>query len=268
MRNRCLTIAAALLLLPQLAAAQAQPAQTPAAGTVDVGGMFTTADGDEARFERYRDARDGAYTSLALNRETGSYLFNASASHIGYRDQRYAVEYSRPRLDFGFNWISLPLNYSYLTRTPYATSGATLTLPDSAQAAVQGPTNATNDGTAVGVPCAPGAPPASCTTATLAAAKANRSIYNTLADPFDLRHTRHTALFGVNYAATSALDLDAKFISRSITPSNCRSRSISAPTTCPSVRRGRIRREWCASAGMARGSTTATRCWCGTTRSG
>ncbi|MGH9239591.1 MAG: MtrB/PioB family outer membrane beta-barrel protein [Vicinamibacterales bacterium] len=213
MRNRYLALTAALLLIPQLAAAQQPAAAAAATGTVDVGGMFTTTDGDEARYERYRDTRDGAYTSLALNRETGSYLFNASASHIGYRDQRYAVEYSRPRLDFGFHWISLPLNYSYLTRTPYTTNGATLTLPDSAQAAVQGPTNATNDGTAVGVPCAPGAPPASCTAATVAAAKANRSIYNTLADPFDLRHTRHTAMFGVNYAATSAVDLDAKFIS-------------------------------------------------------
>src|SRR5688572_6478847 len=214
MRNRYLALTAALLLIPELAAAQ-QPAPAAAAtGTVDVGGMFTTTDGDEARYERYRDTRDGAYTSLALNRETGSYLFNASASHIGYRDQRYAVEYSRPRLDFGFNWISLPLNYSYLTRTPYTTNGATLTLPDSAQAAVQGPTNATNDGTAVGVPCAPGAPPAACNTpATVALAKTNRSVYNTLADPFDLRHTRHTALFGVNYAATSAVDLDARFVS-------------------------------------------------------
>jgi len=215
MRNLCLTIAAVLLLLPHLAAAQAQPAQAPAAtGTVDVGGMFTTADGDEARFERYRDTRDGAYTSLALNRETGSYLFDARASHIGYRDQRYTVDYSRRRLDFGFNWISLPLNYSYLTRTAYTTNGATLTLPDSAQGAVQGSTNATNDGTAVGVPCAPGAPPATCNTpATVAQAKANRSIYDTLANPFDLRHTRHTAAFAVNVAATSALALDAKVIS-------------------------------------------------------
>ena len=214
MRITHLTLVSALLLIPSPASAQAPPPATgQATGTVDVGGMFTTTDGDEARYERYRDTRDGAYTSLSLNRETESYLFNASASHIGYRDQRYAVEYSRPRLNFGFNWISLPLNYSYLTRTPYTTNGATLTLPDSAQAAVQGPTNATNDGTAVGVPCAPGAPPASCTTATVAAAKANRSIYNTLADPFDLRHTRHTALFGVNYAATSAVDLDARFVS-------------------------------------------------------
>jgi hypothetical protein len=216
MRKIYLTLIAALLLIPQLAAAQApQPAPAPAGtGTADVGGMFTAADGDEARYERYRDTRDGAYTSLTWGRETGSYLFDAQASHIGYRDQRYIVDYSRRRLDFGFHWTSLPLNYSYLTRTPFVTAGTTLTLPDSAQAAVQGPTNATNDGTAVGVPCAPGAPPASCSTPALAAqAKANRSIYDALANPFDLRHQRDTALFDVRYAATSTLDLDARFLS-------------------------------------------------------
>jgi hypothetical protein len=216
MRTTYLTLIAALLLIPPAARAQAPQAAASEAptGQVDLGGMFTATDGDEARYERYRDLRDGAYTSLTLGRETASYVFDATASHIGYRDQRYNVEYARPRLTFGFNWTSLPLNYSYLTRTPYGTSGATLTLPDTAQAAVQGPTNATNDGTAVGVPCAPGAPPASCSTvANAALAKANRSIYDSLANPFDLRHTRHTAGFGATYALTDAVDLDAKFVS-------------------------------------------------------
>jgi len=216
MRNVYLTLIAALLLLPHPALAQApQPVQSEATtGTADIGPMFTTTKGDEARYERYRDLRDGAYTSLGLNRESSSYLFNATAWHIGYRDQRYNVEYMRPRLTFGFNWISLPLNYSYLTRTAYVTNGTTLTLPDSAQAAVQGPTNAAADGTAVGVPCAPGAPPAGCGTVALAAqAKLNRSIYDSLANPFDLRQIRRTAGFAANYALTSAVDLDARFIS-------------------------------------------------------
>jgi|RhiMethySRZTD1v2_1073278.scaffolds.fasta_scaffold10978_8 putative beta-barrel porin MtrB/PioB len=219
MRNAYLTLTAALLLIPRLTTAQAaQPAPAVAAGTgtADVGGMFTTTDGDEARYERYRDTRDGAYTNITWGRETGSYLFDASASHIGYRDQRYNVDYSRRRFDFGFHWTSLPLNYSYLTRTAFVTNGTTLTLPDSTQAAVQGPGNSTTDGTAVGVPCAPGAPPAACTStnaAQIAQAKANRSIYDSLANPFDLRHQRDTALFDVRYAATSTVDLDARFLS-------------------------------------------------------
>ena len=45
------------------------------------------------RFERYRDHRDGLYTGLRVNRESESYLFDAAASHIGYRDQRYFANY-------------------------------------------------------------------------------------------------------------------------------------------------------------------------------
>ena len=223
MRNRYLTLTAALLLVPHLAYAQARPAQpsAPAAaapagatGTVDVGGLFTTTDGDEARYERYRDTRDGVYSGLTLNREGSSYLFDATASHIGYRDQRYSANVLSRRVNFGFNWISVPLNYSYITRTAYVTNGTTLTLPDSAQAAVQGPTNATNDGTAVGVPCAPGAPPASCSNAGLAAqALANPSIYSSLATPFDLRHTRDNAAFAVKYMASPSIDIDARYLS-------------------------------------------------------
>ena len=67
-------------------------------GQVDVGGMFTATDGDEARYERYRDLRDGAFTASQLGQETGTHLFDVTASHIGYRDQRYNVEYLRPRL--------------------------------------------------------------------------------------------------------------------------------------------------------------------------
>jgi hypothetical protein len=218
MRITRTTLTAFLLLaLPGLAAAQAPQAAGPlagATGTLDVGGQFTGTDGDEARYERYRDMRSSAYTNLSLNRVTDSFFFDGTASHIGYRDQRYNIDYMRPRFNFGFNWTSVPLNYSYIVRTPYTTNGAVLTLPDSAQSAVQGPTNSTTDGTAVGVPCAPGAPPASCSNPSLAdQAKNNRSIYDSLADPFELRTVRHTVNLSANYAATSSVDLDAKFTS-------------------------------------------------------
>lgn len=219
MRNRVWILTAALALAARPALAQAPPAQTPVPasllqGTVDVGGLVTTTDGDEARYERYRDTRDGLYSGFRLTRDTSSYLFDARASHVGYRDQRYDARFFSSRVNARFNWVSLPLNYSYLARTPFTTNGSTLTLDDAAQRAVQGPTNATNDGTAVGVPCAPGAPPAACTTPALATqAKAARSIYNSLANTFDLRHVRDTATASVNVAATGAVDVDARFTS-------------------------------------------------------
>jgi MtrB/PioB family decaheme-associated outer membrane protein len=221
MRNKLMMLTATLLLVPGLSVAQTSQAPRPAAaasaspftGGFDFGGMFTTVDGDEARFERYRDTRDGAYANLDVGRESKTYIFGANAYHIGYRDQRYNAEFQNKRIKFGFNWTSLPLNYSYLTRTAYSGLGTdTLTLPDSAQAAVQGPTNATNDGTAVGVPCAPGAPPAACgTAAQVQQAISTRSIYNSLATQFDLRQKRDTAMFDLNYAANKVVDVDAHF---------------------------------------------------------
>jgi hypothetical protein len=220
MRNRVLMLAAALFPMAPAGTAQTTPsAQTqtpalPANGTVDIGGQFTTTDGDEARFERFRDARDGLFSNFTLNREGASYLFDASATHVGYRDQRYRASYIGRKVDFDFGWVSLPLNFSYVSRTPYVTNGNTLTLDASARRAVQGPTFAPNDGAAVGVPCAPGAPPAACgTPAQAAQAKANRSIYDSLASQFDLRYTRDTAAFNVNYEATDAVDVDGTFTS-------------------------------------------------------
>src|SRR5262245_12231783 len=66
--------------------ATAAPAgKMPFTGLFDVGGLFTGTDGDAARFERYRDTRDGLYTNINLHRADPSYLFDANASHIGYR---------------------------------------------------------------------------------------------------------------------------------------------------------------------------------------
>ena len=236
MRTGHIILTTALLLGARAAAAQTTPPQgkptappptqtrgqtqapepaegtRPLSGTLDIGGLFTGTDGDEARFERYRDTRDGLYSAFTLNRRTDTYLFDAGASHVGYRDQRYNAGFIGHGVHFGFEWVSVPLNFSYLTRTPYVTSGTTLSLDPSARQAVQGPTNAATDGTAVGVPCAPGGPPGACgNPAQAAQAKANRSIYDGLATQFDLRHRRDTADFGATYSPTAALDVDAKF---------------------------------------------------------
>ena len=218
MRNRILMITAALLFACRPGAAQTPAApQAPApavpfTGTVDVGGLFTTTDGDEARYERYRDTRNGLYSNFSLDREGQSYVFGATASHIGYRDQRYNAELRSRKVNFNFRWTSIPLNYSYIARTPFTTSGTTLSLDDNAQRAVQGPTISTTDGTAVGVPCAPGAPPAACgNPAQATQAKAARSIYNGLATELELRQQRDTADFNLKYAVNRAVDVDARF---------------------------------------------------------
>ena len=202
------------LLLASIAVAQAQtPTQppapvTPSMGLVDFGFRGTSTDGDAARYERYRDLRSGAATLFQMAKDTDTYRFSAKALNVGYHDQRYQVGYYNAKSTFSFLWDSIPTNFSYLTRTPWVDAGnGVLTLDDNAQRAVE--TRA-----AVGVPCAPGAPPAACGNPTQAAqAKANRSIYNDLAQPFDMQMRRDAAGIEFTHAATQALGLNLGFTS-------------------------------------------------------
>lgn len=214
MRTR-LSLMTAALLLACTATARAQdpptkplPPTTPSVGVVDVGYRGTNTDGDEARYERYRDLRDGATTLFSAAKNNDSYRLNLFASNIGYHDQRYTVGYQNAKATFNFMWDSIPTNFSYLTKTPWTDTGnGVLTLPDSAQQAVQAKL-------AVGVPCAPGAPPAACGNPTQAAqAKTNRSIYVDLAKPFDMQMRRDAASTDFSYAMSKTVGLNVGFTS-------------------------------------------------------
>jgi MtrB/PioB family decaheme-associated outer membrane protein len=204
MRTR-LTIPTAALLLASanLALAQATPqtqtttpaAVSPVTGTIDFGVRGTTTNGDEARYERYRDLRSGANMNLQLGREGASYAFDAMARNIGYRDGLYAASFQNNRAKFAFRFDQLPLNYAYYTRTPWVvtTSGETavLALDQSARLAVQN-----RQAGVVGIP-------------TSATQLLTASIYRALASPFDLQQRRDT--IGANAVFSLRPDLDLSF---------------------------------------------------------
>lgn len=203
MRNRVSTLTAALLLASAtFAAAQDQPA-TPAqpqatnapAGSglnmIDFGFRATSTSGDEARYERYRDTRDGAYTNIRLGKETDSYVFGASARNIGYRDQDYRVDYMRSALRFGFLFDSTPLNYCYNCSTPWVESADNVwTLDAATRQQVQ-----RSRYPAPVVPLPPGytSIPANAAQAQLT------SVYRPLAQPFDIQQRRDTTGFNLAY---------------------------------------------------------------------
>ena len=145
MRNRTmLLIGALLLVLPGFAQAQqAQPAaqtpQAPAAqapkatipetataapfapkmGRIDFGIRGSNFEGDQARYERFRDLRDGATLDrFRLDKETETWLFHGEANNVGYRDQRFTAQYQnigKVRVDF--DWNQIPLFISGDTRS-------------------------------------------------------------------------------------------------------------------------------------------------------
>ncbi|MGE0040552.1 MAG: MtrB/PioB family outer membrane beta-barrel protein, partial [Vicinamibacterales bacterium] len=197
MRARFTVITAALLLSAQVGWAQEPPTKpaapdVPSVGTVDIGFRGSSTTGDEARFERYRDLQNGAATTFSISKNTDRYLFDAFAENVGYHDQRYGAAYKDAKSNFSFAWDSTPLNYSYLTATPWVGDGkGNFTLDQSLRFLVQ-------NGQAIGVP-------------NNVATAAQGSIYRSIARPFDMVSRRDTA--GVTYAynVNQAVDFNLAF---------------------------------------------------------
>ena len=133
---------------PKEAPAQAPEAAETARGLFEqtwrqfeIGGRFSSVDGDPARFQRYRDIRDGVlFTDARFAREhpDGTWAYRVGADNVGWRDQRFFGDYERPgRFVISGMWDEIPQFYSVDTKTPYTTAGDALVLDDATQQAVQ-----------------------------------------------------------------------------------------------------------------------------------
>ncbi len=222
MRKELLILLAAwhLAVIPAVAQdppTKPAPLDVPSTGLFDIGLRGGNENGDAARFERYRDLRPGAATVWRMDKRTDRYLFGAEVFNAGYRDQRYAAALNTGRLQLSAYFTGVPLNYLYDAPLAWTSDGrGRFTLDPALRLAVQGPTNATNDGTAVGVPCAPGAPPATCNATTAPAALATRSVYNDFLVRDDIRVRRDTlgGKFSYDITPTVVVDLDASTMKR------------------------------------------------------
>jgi len=155
MRARVLSFTLTLVLASSIARAQygqspSQPFLHPENptrfGQIDLGGRFSSISGDEARYQRYRDLRDGVFFDLTgLRQERGGFIVVAAARNVGWRDQRYQLNIERPgTFRFRSLFDQTPMFISSDTRTPYdplpasdGTSSGVLTLPDSLQSFIQ-----------------------------------------------------------------------------------------------------------------------------------
>lgn len=107
---------------------------------IDFGVRVGTVTGDAARWQRYRDLRDGpTINRLDFSRETNAWWLKATADHVGYRDQRFQVEAARiGRVRARFMWDQIPLFISEDTLTLYSVeSPGTLRVADTIQNGIQ-----------------------------------------------------------------------------------------------------------------------------------
>jgi len=191
-----LTLATSALVL---ACAGLSRAQTPAAdgvslfglkGTIDFGFRGTDYDGDGARYERYRDLRSGVFSRIVLGDENERRRVAVRVENAGYRDGFYGAEYNAGRTRVAGSFDSIPLNYSYLTMTPWTeTATGVFELDDTIQGLVQNRTPGV-----VGIP-------------TTVAQLATPSLYRINARQFDLRSRRDTIAASVGHDFTPALGL-------------------------------------------------------------
>jgi MtrB/PioB family decaheme-associated outer membrane protein len=204
MHTKFLGMVAALLLVPAFAGAQdatpADPAQNdvpkaaaaaaaapdiPLVNQIEFGvrGTALSSGSDQARFQRYRDIRDGGTLErLRIAKDTDKYRYDLQADNVGYRDQRFSASYMNyGKVKARFEWNQIPLFYSNETRTLYDTSTpGVLTMSDAMQSGIQNKTLG------------------------LGSALGDASV-------FDLRTRRDIADFAFTYSATPNVDWNVKF---------------------------------------------------------
>jgi len=202
MRTTEITMVAALLLIAAGAAAQdatttdnavqkdvaktASPnSDIPLVNEVNFGVRGTSfgEGSDEARYQHYRDLRNGAtFDRVRYFKETDAVKYNFQADNVGYKDQRFSASY----MNFGkvranFEWNQIPIFYSQDTRTLYDTSSpGSLPMSDAVQAGIQNKVITLN------------------------------SAMNA-ASVFEMRTERDVANFALRYSATPSVDLGVTF---------------------------------------------------------
>lgn len=97
----------------------------PTFGTIEFGFRGSSlGDGDVARYNRFRDWRNGGGLGrFRFESVSTTSLWHAEADNVGYRDQRYALEFrSIGRLKARGEWNQIPLFISRDTRTLFTVS--------------------------------------------------------------------------------------------------------------------------------------------------
>jgi MtrB/PioB family decaheme-associated outer membrane protein len=201
--NNKLMLSTAVLCFAVTGVASAQqtsaaPAAAPAlTGIVDIGYRGSSVDGDKARWERYRDLRDGLTSRADVGKTTDRYVFRFRVANAGYHDQQYIADYNKyGKLKMTAMWNSTPLNYGYNTLTPWRDAGNNVwTLDPATRLLVQNK--------------APGVLGIGSTTAHFTQA----SIYRNIATVFPIQARRDVLSAAIKYRLTEELLLNLAFTS-------------------------------------------------------
>lgn len=123
---KCIHVFAFLVLFSVNAIAEEQKKPESALeASVWATGVITDNGGNEAKFNEYRDLKDGVYTGFDINFRRDGYFVEAEGAEIGYDTQNYNIEagkYGSYRFNAYYNEI--PHNYTEDARSPYGGIGS------------------------------------------------------------------------------------------------------------------------------------------------
>lgn len=100
-------------------------------GEVSATGTLTSVGGNKAKFNEYRDVRDGVYGDVKLKYESEKNYVDLNAQDMGYDTQHYSIRGGMwGEFKFDLNYDELPHNITYDTKTFYSGAGSSnLTYP-------------------------------------------------------------------------------------------------------------------------------------------
>lgn len=159
------------------------PTFVPWTGTFNFGVRGTTIDGDGARYERYRDLGNGLFLEgVRILRQRDTVLFNFTADHVGWSDQRFVGNAERlGKVKSYFMWDQIPMLFSRTTRTLFTgVKTGDLEIADAVQAQVQAQPSAISP------------------------------LFSQFGSVFETETRRHIAEGGISYDATNELTINAK----------------------------------------------------------
>ncbi len=128
MKSKVLILAGIFSALAGVNASAEEPKIT---GEISITAQHLNLEGEKAKFNEYRDIRDGFYGDAILQYESGNYYFDFRAAEVGRKTQSYELSGGKwGSFKYFFSYDQLPHNFTYDARSLYqGVGGAALSYP-------------------------------------------------------------------------------------------------------------------------------------------
>jgi MtrB/PioB family decaheme-associated outer membrane protein len=120
-----------VVILSMIASANALAQERKLEGEISVTGVAPKIEGQKAKFNEYRDIRDGVYAGVDLRYDAEKYYLDFKAEDVGYKTQKYGLEGGKwGSFKYHFDYNEIPHNFTYGAKSFYTgIGGANLTYP-------------------------------------------------------------------------------------------------------------------------------------------